>query len=267
MEQTVIPADRYESERQFFDRIAAGATVEPLSRAGLERYAHPKRPHLFAKEFMFSLLGDARGKRLLEIGCGEGVASVQLAYCGARVTGVDLSRVSVEVARKRARVQGLPAEFCVANVETDDLGRACYDVVWCDLILHHLVPSLDTVLGKLSAALVPGGLFIAREPIAYAGWLKGLRRLTPVKGAATPDEQPLRRQELAIIEKHFGRVHRRYFRLLARIDQLTSKLPLIALAARMDNVLLTVPGMKRLAGNVVLWAKKEETRKGACPVA
>ncbi len=249
-------ARRYESERRFFDRVAAETKVEPLNRAGLERYARPRRPHLFGKEFMFSLLGDAHGKRVLEVGCGEGVASVQLAYCGARVTGVDLSEVSVGVARRRAEVQGLPAEFRIANVETDDLGRGCFDVVWCDLILHHLVPSLDAVMRRLSAALAPGGLFIAREPIAYARWLKSLRRLTPVRLAVTPDEQPLRPQDFAVIERHFGPVSYRHFRLLARVDRVTRRLPLIALAAQVDNLLFAVPGMKRLAGNVVMWARK-----------
>ncbi|MCC6421209.1 MAG: methyltransferase domain-containing protein [Gemmataceae bacterium] len=248
--------ERYESERRFFDRLAADVVIEPMSRAALERYARPPRPHLFSKEFMFSLLGDARGKRVLEVGCGQGVASVQLAYCGARVTGIDLSEESVHVARRRAAVQGLPAEFRVVNVEADDLGLACYDVVWCDLILHHLVHALDAVAARLFAALRPGGLFLAREPIAYAGWLQALRRLVPVRREATPDEQPLRRRDFALLEKHFGRLHYRYFRLFARIDRLTKKMPVLATAARLDNLLLALPGAKRLAGNAVVWARK-----------
>src|SRR5262245_38766558 len=109
--------ERYASERRYFDRVATETTIVPLTQAVLDRYARPRRPHLFAKECMFALLGEARGQRVLEVGCGQGVASVQLAYCGARVTGVDLSEVSVQVARQRARAQGLPAEFRVANVE------------------------------------------------------------------------------------------------------------------------------------------------------
>jgi 2-polyprenyl-3-methyl-5-hydroxy-6-metoxy-1,4-benzoquinol methylase len=249
-------AERYASERRYFDRLAVEASIEPLSRAALERYARPRRPRLFAKEFMFALLGDARGQRVLEVGCGQGVASVQLAYCGARVTGVDLSAESVQVARRRARLQGLPAEFRVANVETDDLGHACFDVVWCDLILHHLVHALDGVAARLYAALRPGGLFVAREPIAYARWLKWVRRLTPVREEATPDEQPLRPQDFAVLRRHFGPLRSRPFRLLARVDRLTRRLPLIALAARVDNLLFALPGLKRLAGNVVVWARK-----------
>jgi 2-polyprenyl-3-methyl-5-hydroxy-6-metoxy-1,4-benzoquinol methylase len=87
---------RYQTERDFFDRVAANAVIAPMSRAVLERYACPRYPELFAKEKMFALLGQARGQKLLEVGCGEGIASVQLAYRGADVLGVDLSPESVE---------------------------------------------------------------------------------------------------------------------------------------------------------------------------
>ena len=250
-----MPTD-YRAEAAFFDRVAATAVVEPMSPHTLARYAKPARPHLFGKEFMFSLLGDAGGKRVLEVGCGEGVASVQLAHCGAAVTGVDISPGSVAVARRRAVVQGVDAAFRVADVAgADDLGEAEFDVVWCDLILHHLVNDLDAVLGKLRRALKPGGLFIAREPVAYAGWLKRLRSVVPVRVDATDDERPLGVDEFAVLARHFPTARRRYFRILARIDRVTPRLGLIALAARADNLLLRLPGTRGLAGNAVVWAR------------
>jgi len=247
----------YEAEREFFDAVAAQTVVTRMSPGTLERYARPRRPHLFAKEMMFAAAGDLAGKRVLEIGCGEGVASVQLAFCGARVTGIDLSPVSLDVARRRAALHGVEAEFVECNLAlTDTLGRDRFDVVWCDSILHHVVPVLDDVLGKLARALKPGGLFVSREPVAYAGWLKGLRRWTPVKTDATDDEQPLRESEWAVIRKHFPTVEHRHYRILARIDRVTGRLPLIAGAARVDNALLRLPGMKALAGTAVMWAQK-----------
>jgi 2-polyprenyl-3-methyl-5-hydroxy-6-metoxy-1,4-benzoquinol methylase len=248
---------RLERERAFFDRVAAGSAVTHMSPAVLERYARRPHAHLFGKEFMFSLAGDLRGKRVLEVGCGEGVAACQLAYCGARVTGIDLSPASVEVARQRARLHGFDAEFRAGDVAADHLGESSFDVVWCDLILHHLVADLDAVLARLAQALRPGGLFVAREPLAYAGWLKALRRLVPVRVDATPDEQPLRPQEVALVRRHFPRLQCRHFRILARLDRLTGRLPLLRAAARLDNLLLRLPGAAALAGNVVLWARKE----------
>src|SRR5262245_25806255 len=205
---------------------------------------------------MFSLAGDLRGRRVLEIGCGEGVAACQLAYCGARVTGIDLSPASIEVARRRLALHGFEADFRVADIATDDLGEGCFDVVWCDLILHHLVAELDGVMRRLARALRPGGLFVAREPLAYAGWLKALRRLVPVRVDATPDEQPLRPAEVALVRQHFPTLQCRHFRILARMDRLTGSLPVLRAAARLDNLLLRLPGAAALAGNAVLWARK-----------
>jgi 2-polyprenyl-3-methyl-5-hydroxy-6-metoxy-1,4-benzoquinol methylase len=251
-----MPTD-YEIERQFFNRMASQAVLRPMSQATLERYACPRWPHLFAKEMMFALAGDLRGKRVLEVGCGEGTASVQLASCGGLVTGLDISDESIRVARQRAALQGVEAEFQIRNVtEAGSLGEECYDVVWCDLILHHLVDSLDRVMGNLKRALKPGGWFIAREPIAYAGWLKALRKLVPVRVDATPDEQPFRPSEFAVVRQHFPNLRLRHYRLLARADRVTRSLPLLRLLARVDNLLLWLPGSKALAGNVVMWGSK-----------
>lgn len=250
-------ATDYAQERAFFDRVASATTVTPMGRDVLERYAAPRHPHLFAKELMFRLAGDLRGKRVLEVGCGEGVASVQLTYCGADVDAVDISPVSIDVARRRAAVHRQDVSFRVADVTREDVADAgTYDVVWCDLILHHLTDSLAAVMDGVRRWLKPGGIFIAREPVAYAGWLKAVRGLVPVRVDATDDEQPLRESEFGLIRERFPGLERRYFRILARADRLGAALPLLRGLARIDNALLMLPGTKGLAGNVVLWAIK-----------
>ena len=60
---------------------------------------------------------------------------------------------------------------------------------------------------------------VAREPVAYAGWLKAVRGLVPVTVDATDDEQPLREREFAVIAERFPGLRRRYFRILARADR------------------------------------------------
>ena len=85
-----------------------------------------------------------RTKKLLEVGCGQGIVSVQLANLGAQVVGLDISSKSIEVARRR-KINGFEATFRVANIETDDLGTELHDVVVCYDFLHHVVPALDEV--------------------------------------------------------------------------------------------------------------------------
>ncbi|MFO0800942.1 MAG: class I SAM-dependent methyltransferase [Gemmataceae bacterium] len=250
-------ATDYAQERAFFDRVASATRVTPMRRDVLERYAAPRHPHLFAKELMFRLAGDLRGKRVLEVGCGEGVASVQLAYCGAAVDAVDISPVSIDVARRRADVNAQDVNFLVADVTREDVADpGTYDVVWCDLILHHLTDSLGAIMDGVRRWLKPGGVFIAREPVAYAGWLKALRGFVPVEVDSTDDEQPLRERDLDMIRERFPELKRRYFRILARADRVGAGLPLLRGLARIDNALLTLPGTRGLAGNVVVWGTK-----------
>jgi 2-polyprenyl-3-methyl-5-hydroxy-6-metoxy-1,4-benzoquinol methylase len=247
----------YDKERRFFDDMAKQSVPRRMSSEVLERYARPKWPHLFGKEMMFTLAGDLKGKRVLEIGCGEGVASVQLAYCGALVDAIDISPISIEVARKRAELNGQSVNFIIGDfIKDNHIFRNAYDIVWCDMILHHLVDSLTTVIGAIYRSLRPDGLFIAREPISYAGWLRSVRSFVPVYTEATDDEQPLRESEFRIIYQRFPKLKKRYFRILARIDCLSGNLLLLRVLARLDNGILMLPGATSLAGDVVLWAHK-----------
>jgi len=247
---------RYQSEQVFFDQVAERSVVSRMAQATLDRYARPRRPDLFGKEKMFSLLPESPGLTVLEVGCGEGVASVQLAYRGLSVVGIDLSPKAIEAARRRASVNGVRVEFQVGNIERDQLPAGQFDVIWCDLILHHVVPSLPTVMEQIEKALKPGGLFIAREPIAYAPWLKTIRKFVPVRVPTTPDEQPFRPSEFAIVEQFFPDLKRQYFRILARLDRVVGNLDVLAALARLDRMILVVPGTSSLAGNAVMWAKK-----------
>lgn len=253
-----MPID-YQLEQDFFDRIAAHADPQPIDPQNLRRYQTPRWPELFSKEKMFHLAGNLRDRQVLEVGCGEGLVSVQLASCGAKVRGVDLSPRSIEVARRRAEIQGLSVQFDVLNVvEAETFGQEAYDLIWCDLILHHLVDSLDAVMAKIVKALKPGGMFIAREPLNYAGWLRYLRSLTPLPAEFTPDEQPLRESELQIVRKHFPQMQEKRYRLFARLDQVVSNLGFLRVLARMDRCLLAMPGFSSLAGTTVLWATKQQ---------
>jgi 2-polyprenyl-3-methyl-5-hydroxy-6-metoxy-1,4-benzoquinol methylase len=56
-------------------------------------------------------------KRVLEVGCGIGTDTISFARAGARVTAVDLSPKSLDIAKHRAEVYGLSdrIEFHLAN--------------------------------------------------------------------------------------------------------------------------------------------------------
>src|SRR5947199_4956005 len=65
----------------------------------------------------FNQLGDLRGKRVLDFGCGHGMAAVVLARRGACVTAFDLSHGYLDEARRRALANGVAVDFVRADGE------------------------------------------------------------------------------------------------------------------------------------------------------
>jgi 2-polyprenyl-3-methyl-5-hydroxy-6-metoxy-1,4-benzoquinol methylase len=250
---------KYASEIAFFDDVAEKKPVKPIDPADLEDIGNSRHPDLFAEHFVKNRMGDLKGKKVLEIGCGNGVGSVYLAHFGAAVHALDISPRSIENARELARLHKVDISFEVADVTTiDGFEKIGYDIVWCDLCLHHLINDLDALMDKFRKALKPQGLFIAREPVAYPAWLKTIRKaMGPiVPYEHSPGEQPLRDQEFSIIRKHFPSLDKKYFRISARIDVLHPPRYVFEFAARIDSMLLLLPGVHRFAGNAVLWAYK-----------
>jgi SAM-dependent methyltransferase len=100
--------------------------------------------------------GDVRGRRLLDIGCGLGVASRYFASRGAKVTAIDISDVAVEQLRELCAITGesnVDAKVCSA-MTADRLGP--FDLVFGSMILHHIEPFQD-FSEVLARATVPGG--------------------------------------------------------------------------------------------------------------
>jgi SAM-dependent methyltransferase len=61
--------------------------------------------------FLLELLNLPEGARVLDVGCGPGRHSVELAKAGLAVTGVDVSRRFLDIAADKARAAGVPASF------------------------------------------------------------------------------------------------------------------------------------------------------------
>ena len=82
---------------------------------------------------LLALLAPQPGERILDIGCGIGDLTAQIAQCGAQVTGLDHSAVQLEQARLRyPQVEWICADF--RHVEPDHT----YDAVFCHAALHWI---------------------------------------------------------------------------------------------------------------------------------
>jgi SAM-dependent methyltransferase len=92
------------------------------------------------------------GKRVLEIGCGLGTDTMNFARAGARVTAVDLSSRSLELARQRAEVFGLQDRITFIEADAERLSEfvepAQYDLVYSFGVIHH-TPHPERVLEEI----------------------------------------------------------------------------------------------------------------------
>lgn len=131
------------------------------------------------RESELRILGDVRGKDVLELGCGGAQWSVALARRGARGTGLDLSSAQLEHARSVCAAAGVDVRLVHASAEATGLPDESFDVVFCD---HGATTFADPerVVPEVARLLRPGGLFAfnASTPWLELCWPPGTPKPT-----------------------------------------------------------------------------------------
>ncbi len=107
--------------------------------------------------YFSSCAGELSGKRVLDIGCGGGILAEEFAKAGAKVTGIDLSPVAIEAAKRHAAETGLEIDYRVIAVEKLALDAQQFDIIICAEVLEH-VDDIDRFLKDALSMLRSGGL-------------------------------------------------------------------------------------------------------------
>lgn len=229
-------------EQDFHDALSA-----PLDAAAME----PRQPDLLETELL-KRLGHVRGLRVLELGCGTGDLTLQLAGDGTVLTALDLSSGMVSIAQGRVKLFSPDSKvnFVVAPIEHSGLPDAAFDMVVGKWILHHA--DVAGAAQEIHRLLRPGGRAIFAENSALNPALSLARRFLVgrwgIPRYGTLDEHPLNRRDYQIFRRTFARTilsfpdfcffqlfdrqvlrfrHQRWSRLLRGLDRAAELLPLV----------------------------------------
>jgi SAM-dependent methyltransferase len=261
-------------EEEFHDRWAA--SLDPrdvLVDQSWEAATAPEHRWIRAQ------LGELRGKRVLDLGCGAGEAAVWFAKQGASVVASDLSADFLELVRRVAALHGTSVQTHHADADAIDLPAGSFDVVYAGNLLHHV--NLEQTLDRICALLKPGGMVVTWDPLRHNPVINIYRRMASGKdGVRTEDEFPLHIRDVRHFERRFTevrsecfwlctlwifvrfylieRVHPRQDRYWKRIIREHGRLEgKYRRLERLDRALLRIfPFFKRYCWNVAICARK-----------
>jgi SAM-dependent methyltransferase len=135
-----------------WDRLAG---TQPDPRLDAVAYG-PELP----SETELRLLGDVKGKRVLDLGCGTGQASIALARQGAHAIALDASARQLARGRQLADVEEVRVEWHRSDLA--DLAFLRADSIDLAFSAHALaeVEDLDRVFRQVHRVLKPGAAFV-----------------------------------------------------------------------------------------------------------
>jgi SAM-dependent methyltransferase len=108
---------------------------------------------------LLGLLGPVAGRRVLDVACGHGRITRELARRGAEVVGIDISGRLIGKALEIEQAEPLGIRYIRADMTAPGvIGDADFDAATCSFGLSD-IDDLDAVAGVVSAALRPGGCF------------------------------------------------------------------------------------------------------------
>lgn len=162
---------------------------------------------------MLKFMGDVAGKRILDLGCGEGGYSRELTKRGAQLVSVDCSKRAIEIASSLAEKEGLSIEHFVRNSnDLFDIESEQFDIVLCSMMLMDC-EDFDGTLREAVRVLKPNGRLFAsvlhpcfdgNHDTGIGRQGEGIERQVVVKNYFEPKEweAPLWKGTVPVIWRH-----------------------------------------------------------------
>lgn len=206
-------------------------------------------------QLCINLLGDVKGKRLLDCGCGSGNTAIMFAKRGAEVAGFDTDEDELGKARELAGVNGVEIDLRATSFESTGHEDESFDIAFGAFIIHHV--DIEKAMQEANRILKPGGRAVFIENSARNSLLMFARR-NIVGSYGVPkygddeEEHPLTLEDLETARREFPgtmTVHHTDFLCFRLIDlyvfQKRSRL-MTSLLGGLDKLSMTLwPGIKR----------------------
>jgi ubiquinone/menaquinone biosynthesis C-methylase UbiE len=155
-----------------------------------------------------------QGQRLLEIGCGAGIDLVRFARGGAKVTGIDLAPVSIDLAQVNVSQRGLAATLHVMDGEAMTFPDNSFDIVYMHGVLQYTADPAK-MIGEAYRVLRSGGQIIVMVYNRYS-WLNALSKIMRVR---------LEHEDAPVLKKFTISEVRRLLRPFTQVEIVPERFP------------------------------------------
>ncbi len=112
--------------------------------------------NILRMEFVLSVLS-IKGKNILDVGCGGGIASESLAMCGGNVTAIDASKQAIDCAIEHSKKSGLKIDY--HNTPIENFAQKTFDVVFANDIIEH-VENPESFLQEIGNRVEKNGIIV-----------------------------------------------------------------------------------------------------------
>lgn len=138
---------------------------------------------LYSLPAFVAFIGDIQGKKILDVGCGEGYNTRIFAQKGAKVIGIDLSKEMIQLAQEEEKKTNLNIEYFASSWTDLSQFDAEFDIVLSTMALMD-GPGYEQALKEFYKVLKPSGeLFFS---ITHPCFLTpGYVTLKDINGAST----------------------------------------------------------------------------------
>jgi len=247
--------ERKQKEIEYYNREAE-LSGEEIKESGSSGGFSPFL--LESYNFLRSLLEEkGKNKKILDYGCGAGIHLVWLAKIGKETIGIDLSKNSLELAKKKIKKEKLEskAKILLMDCEKIEFPDNSFDIIFDGGTFSSL--DLSKALPGLAQALKPDGFLIGIETLGHNPLTNLKRKINVLLGKRTKwaAEHIMKTEDIENAKNYFGKTEIYYFHLISWLAFPFMGLPggnlLLKLLEIKDGILLKIPFLRKYAFKVV----------------